>query len=106
MLASCQYSENRYAHDVITHAQLSGQWQATDFSLSCVAKLPNEGHLTKSENQLVLRPDGSCLAKGYLNPIADPPPRMGSTNKYEIFDASCTWTIRNGKHQELLIADG
>ena len=103
--ASCQHSENRYAHRAISQSQLSGTWRATNFSLSCIAKLANAGHLTKSENEIVLRSDGSCSAKGYLNPMRDPPSRLGSTNKYEIFDATCTWSVRTRAHQELVLAD-
>jgi hypothetical protein len=80
-----------------------GTWTATAFSLSCLAKLPNEGRLTKSENQIVLRQDGSCSARGYLNPTADPQP-PGSRNNYQVVDAGCTWTLRNGTHQELVLA--
>jgi len=105
-LACCQYSENRYARHTVLPAQLTGTWHATDFSLKCVAKLPNEGRLTRAENEIVLKPDGSCSARGYLNPMADPPPRFGSTNKYETFGPGCTWTLRSGRHQELLISDG
>ena len=43
------------------------------------------------------------MAKGYLNPTADPAP-PGSKNKYDVFDARCTWNLRNGTHQELVIS--
>ena len=99
--AKCQYSENRYARHAVTRQQLVGTWTATDFSLGCLAKLPNEGHLTKSENQLVLRQDGSCFCQR----LPEPGNRSYTARirEHAVFDAGCTWSLRQGAHQELII---
>jgi hypothetical protein len=103
VLLGCQHSESRFAGRSISASELLGTWQATDFSLQCLAKLPTVGHLTKRENLITLRRDGKCSARGYLNP-SENPGGANATNAYEIID-ECTWELRRGRHDELTIRD-
>ena len=100
LLGSCQFSESRFASHDIARGELIGTWIATEYAIKSLRDVGVKQHLKRADHVIVLRSDGSCLAKTFFKPeyAAD-----GRNLDYRSIDGStCSWRLgRQSGHQTL-----
>lgn len=104
-LASCQWSEDRYAKRNVQASEIHGTWVATDYAIKSLADVGVKDHLNREDHVLVLRPDGSCSVRTTF----DLPPPENVPSSYHVYADGCTWTLvpaetRGRRRQELRLA--
>jgi hypothetical protein len=67
LLASCQFSENRYLTRLVKPEELVGSWQATEFGIKSLRDVGVRDHLSVEAHTLVFKADGSCSIRAIVN---------------------------------------
>lgn len=101
MIASCQYSENRYLRRSVRNEEVVGTWRLTAASVKDLREAGHHTHLTPADHQIRLDADGSCSFTSFLNP------GLMSSSDSQYVTAPCGWWIDSGgKNQALRIDVG
>jgi hypothetical protein len=91
----CQFSENRHLVRVVKTEELVGSWRATEFAIKSLRDVGVRNHLAVHEHTLVLRADGSCSIRTFMNmPVLD-------AADYRTYDTDCRWRLAELEHQAL-----
>jgi len=95
LLASCQFSEDRYLTRLVKPDELIGSWQATEFAIKSLLDVGVRDHLSVQDHTLVFKADGSCSIRAIVNM-----PDQGRV-EYQTYLTGCRWRLGNIGHQTL-----
>ncbi|PYS55576.1 MAG: hypothetical protein DMG13_03505 [Acidobacteria bacterium] len=95
LLASCQFSENRYLTRLVKPEELIGSWRATEFAIKSLRDVGVREHLSVQDHTVVLKADGSCSIQTIVNM-----PDEGRVD-YRTYLTGCRWRLGNIGHQTL-----
>jgi hypothetical protein len=94
---ACQRSENRYLKRNVKAAEIVGTWTMTPTGVEGLRFANHRLHLNASDHVLVLRSDGSCLYRTFIDPLKT----FGADEGY--VSSECEWTLGDVGHQALMI---
>ena len=95
LAAGCQFSENRYLARTVRSEELVGSWRATEAAIKSLRDVGVRHHLAVHEHSLVLRADGSCSIRTFMNmPVMD-------AADYRTYETGCRWRLGELGHQAL-----
>lgn len=95
LLASCQFSENRYLTRLVKPEELIGSWQATELAIKSLRDVGVQDHLSVQDHTLEFKADGSCSIRAIVNM-----PDQGRV-EYQTYPTGCRWRLGNIGHQTL-----
>jgi hypothetical protein len=94
---ACQRSENRYLTRSVPPNELFGTWVATPDGIAGLRFAGHTKHLSTSDHEVVLRPDGSCSYRSFRS-------ATDTSGADEGFITSeCEWSLARVRHQALMI---
>lgn len=94
---ACQRSENRYATRKVTPMEVHGTWTMTPTGIEGLRYAGHTKHLNEADHVLVIRPDGSCSLRGFVDALKT----SGADEGFVATD--CQWSLGEIGHQALMI---
>lgn len=94
---ACQRSENRYLKRSVKSGEVVGRWIVTPTGIEGLRYAGHTNHLNPSDHVMLIRTDGSCFFRGFLDVIKTPSKNESLTS------SECTWQIGAVGHQALIV---
>lgn len=94
---ACQHSEDRYLTRSVAPNEVHGTWAMTPTGVDGLRYAGHTKHIAASDHAIVVRPDGSCLYRGFVDAMATSGPEEG------FIVAECEWDVVNVGHQALTL---